>query len=109
MRVRGSVRRLCEYCFVVRRRGKLFVMCKKNPKHKQRQWFTTAAAQLGPAGVGGAAAHAPRLPWLGAAVEQLVCPHWGATMQPQLVRPLLGSRHTACLGELYWRQEGSRQ
>jgi ribosomal protein L36 len=44
MKVKKAVRRLCEHCFVARRRGKLFIVCKKNPKHKQRQLFHTNAA-----------------------------------------------------------------
>lgn len=64
-------------------------MCKKNPKHKQRQWFSTSAAAaagpfqqqqarlapLGPGGGGGA---------LEAAAD-LICPHWGAA-PPQITR-----------------------
>ncbi|MCA9260692.1 MAG: 50S ribosomal protein L36 [Planctomycetales bacterium] len=36
MKVRSSVKRICDTCKVVRRRGKVFVVC-KNPRHKQRQ------------------------------------------------------------------------
>ncbi|HEX9700533.1 MAG TPA: 50S ribosomal protein L36 [Acidobacteriota bacterium] len=36
MKVRASVRRMCEKCQIVRRRGNLYVIC-ENPKHKQRQ------------------------------------------------------------------------
>ena len=36
MKVRASVKRICENCKLVRRRGKLFVIC-SNPRHKQRQ------------------------------------------------------------------------
>ncbi|KXS13880.1 hypothetical protein M427DRAFT_58138 [Gonapodya prolifera JEL478] len=36
-RTKSSVKKRCEHCFVVRRRGTLMVLCKKNPKHKQRQ------------------------------------------------------------------------
>nr|YP_009139329.1 ribosomal protein L36 [Lepidodinium chlorophorum]BAR72303.1 ribosomal protein L36 [Lepidodinium chlorophorum] len=36
MRVRSSVKNICEKCHVVRRRRKIFVIC-DNPKHKQRQ------------------------------------------------------------------------
>jgi large subunit ribosomal protein L36 len=28
---------MCEYCKVIRRRGVIRVICKRNPKHKQRQ------------------------------------------------------------------------
>ncbi len=37
MKVRSSVRKMCEKCYFVRRNGHLYVMCSANPKHKQRQ------------------------------------------------------------------------
>lgn len=43
MKVRAAVRRLCEYCKVVKRRNKIFVLCTVNPKHKQRQGFCDVA------------------------------------------------------------------
>ncbi len=36
MKVRASVKRLCNYCKVIRRHGVVRVIC-VNPKHKQRQ------------------------------------------------------------------------
>jgi len=36
MKVRSSVKKICEYCKIIRRRGVVRVLC-KNPKHKQRQ------------------------------------------------------------------------
>jgi large subunit ribosomal protein L36 len=36
MKVRASVKRICETCKLVRRRGVLRVIC-TNPRHKQRQ------------------------------------------------------------------------
>lgn len=36
MKVRASVRKMCENCRMIRRRGKIMVVC-VNPKHKQRQ------------------------------------------------------------------------
>ncbi|MDR3623349.1 50S ribosomal protein L36 [Paludisphaera borealis] len=36
MKVRSSVKRICESCKIVRRAGKVFVIC-TNPRHKQRQ------------------------------------------------------------------------
>lgn len=36
MKVRPSVKRMCENCKIVRRRGTVYVLC-INPKHKQRQ------------------------------------------------------------------------
>ncbi|KAJ1840264.1 hypothetical protein IWW55_005873 [Coemansia sp. RSA 2706] len=37
MKVRSSVKLMCSGCSFVRRRGRLFVVCKSDPKHKQRQ------------------------------------------------------------------------
>ncbi|HIO66411.1 MAG: 50S ribosomal protein L36 [Bacillota bacterium] len=36
MKVRASVKRICENCKLIRRKGVLRVMC-TNPRHKQRQ------------------------------------------------------------------------
>ncbi len=36
MKVRSSVKRICESCKMIRRHGKLLVIC-SNPRHKQRQ------------------------------------------------------------------------
>ncbi len=36
MKVRSSVKKICVDCKMVKRHGKLYVIC-KNPKHKQRQ------------------------------------------------------------------------
>jgi large subunit ribosomal protein L36 len=36
MKVRPSVKKMCEKCKVVRRRGIVYIIC-TNPKHKQRQ------------------------------------------------------------------------
>lgn len=36
MKVRASVKRLCEECKIIRRKGVVRVIC-RNPKHKQRQ------------------------------------------------------------------------
>ncbi|MGI6524965.1 MAG: 50S ribosomal protein L36 [Bdellovibrionota bacterium] len=37
MKVRASIKPICEYCKVIRRRGRLFVVCSRTKKHKQRQ------------------------------------------------------------------------
>ncbi|HXV90138.1 MAG TPA: 50S ribosomal protein L36 [Gemmatimonadales bacterium] len=37
MKVRTSVRPICEHCKVIRRRGVVRVICTRTPKHKQRQ------------------------------------------------------------------------
>lgn len=36
MKVRASVKKICDKCQVIRRRGVVRVIC-KNPRHKQRQ------------------------------------------------------------------------
>jgi len=36
MKVKPSVKRMCEKCRIIRRHGKVVVICEK-PKHKQRQ------------------------------------------------------------------------
>ncbi|MEK7608275.1 MAG: 50S ribosomal protein L36 [Patescibacteria group bacterium] len=36
MKVRASIKKMCQNCKVVKRSGRLYVIC-KNPKHKQRQ------------------------------------------------------------------------
>ncbi|MEK7657820.1 MAG: 50S ribosomal protein L36 [Patescibacteria group bacterium] len=37
MKVRSSVKKICKNCKTVRRQGRIYVICDKNPKHKQRQ------------------------------------------------------------------------
>jgi large subunit ribosomal protein L36 len=37
MKVRSSLKKRCEHCKIIRRRGVLRVICKKTPSHKQRQ------------------------------------------------------------------------
>jgi large subunit ribosomal protein L36 len=36
MKVRASVKKICDNCRVIRRKGQVMVIC-TNPKHKQRQ------------------------------------------------------------------------
>jgi len=36
MKVRPSVKRMCDKCKMIRRHGKVMVIC-QNPRHKQRQ------------------------------------------------------------------------
>ncbi|KMT02858.1 hypothetical protein BVRB_8g194360 [Beta vulgaris subsp. vulgaris] len=43
MKVRSSVRKMCEFCKVVKRRGCVYVLCSAKPKHKQRQGFSSFA------------------------------------------------------------------
>ena len=37
VKVRSSVKPMCEHCKVVKRQGVTRIICKRNPKHKQRQ------------------------------------------------------------------------
>ena len=37
MKTRSSVKRLCEGCKPVRRKNRVYIICDRNPKHKQRQ------------------------------------------------------------------------
>lgn len=37
MKVRASVKKMCDHCKIIRRRGVVRVICTKFPKHKQRQ------------------------------------------------------------------------
>jgi large subunit ribosomal protein L36 len=37
MKVRASIKRRTEDCKIVKRKGRLYVICKKNPKFKMRQ------------------------------------------------------------------------
>ena len=36
MKIRASVRKICEKCRLIRRMGRIIVIC-SNPRHKQRQ------------------------------------------------------------------------
>ncbi|MEC7855024.1 MAG: 50S ribosomal protein L36 [Candidatus Neomarinimicrobiota bacterium] len=36
MKVRASVKKICDICKIIRRKGVVMVIC-ENPKHKQRQ------------------------------------------------------------------------
>ena len=37
MKVRASVKKICRNCKVIRRHGNVMVICKTDPRHKQRQ------------------------------------------------------------------------
>ena len=40
--VRSAVRKICRDCKIVRRKGRVYVICKSNVRHKQRQGYHTA-------------------------------------------------------------------
>ena len=44
MKVRTSLKKICEKCKIVKRGRKVYVRCDANPRHKQRQGFSTLAA-----------------------------------------------------------------
>ncbi|MDR3571357.1 MAG: 50S ribosomal protein L36 [Candidatus Pacebacteria bacterium] len=37
MKVKASVKKICMHCRLVRRSGRLRIICSSNPRHKQRQ------------------------------------------------------------------------
>ena len=43
MKVRASVKKMCEKCRVIRRHGKVMVICTATQKHKQRQGWLLAS------------------------------------------------------------------
>ena len=45
MKVKPSVKPICEKCKVIRRKGRVMVIC-QNPKHKQRQLIRAPGGQV---------------------------------------------------------------
>ena len=45
MKVRASVKKICDKCKIVRRKGVVMVIC-ENPKHKQRQGQESILARI---------------------------------------------------------------
>ncbi|MGI6213555.1 MAG: 50S ribosomal protein L36 [Christensenellales bacterium] len=37
MKVRPSVKPICDKCKIIKRNGKVMIICSKYPKHKQKQ------------------------------------------------------------------------
>jgi large subunit ribosomal protein L36 len=37
MKVRASVKKMCDRCKIIKRKGVVRVVCKADPRHKQRQ------------------------------------------------------------------------
>ena len=46
MKVKPSVKPICEKCKVIKRKGRVMVIC-QNPKHKQRQGYAARQARQG--------------------------------------------------------------
>ena len=40
MKVRPSVKPMCDKCKIIKRNGRVMVICSKYPNHKQRQGYT---------------------------------------------------------------------
>jgi large subunit ribosomal protein L36 len=59
MKVRSSVKRMCDGCKIVRRRRKVYVICDRSPKHKQRQGLHTSALAVGALEAAGSSALSP--------------------------------------------------
>lgn len=36
-KIRTAVKKFCSECYIARRKGRVYVLCKANPKHKQKQ------------------------------------------------------------------------
>lgn len=36
-KIRTAVKKFCADCYIARRKGRVYVLCKSNPKHKQKQ------------------------------------------------------------------------
>ena len=47
MKVKPSVKKICEKCKIIKRKGRVMVIC-ENPKHKQRQGTTVMATRATP-------------------------------------------------------------
>lgn len=45
MKVRSSVKVMCDGCSVVKRKGRIYIVCARNPKHKQVR-FSVLGFQL---------------------------------------------------------------
>ena len=45
MKVRASVKKICDKCKIIRRKGVVMVIC-ENPKHKQRQGYESILARI---------------------------------------------------------------
>ncbi|HDS09649.1 MAG TPA: 50S ribosomal protein L36 [Firmicutes bacterium] len=37
MKIRSSIKKICASCKIIKRNGSVMIICKKNPKHKQKQ------------------------------------------------------------------------
>ena len=48
MKVKSSLRKICNDCYLVRRKRRLYVMCRVHPRHKQRQGYHTESVAESP-------------------------------------------------------------
>ena len=45
MKVKPSVKPICEKCKIIRRKGRVMVIC-ENPKHKQKQGYKNTGGRI---------------------------------------------------------------
>ena len=41
MKVKTALKKMCKSCYIVKKGKKVYVKCKTDPRHKQRQGFST--------------------------------------------------------------------
>lgn len=80
--MKTSVKRLCRACRVVKRKGRVYVVCSENPKHKQRQGLHALASP--PEALTSGLVAGDALRW--------------AQLAPQLVLPAACDRMQGCEG-----------
>lgn len=78
MKVRSALRKMCAGCRIVKRGKKVLVVCKENPKHKQRQGLATVAYDAARAAAAGGSLGSPSLAQLTSSVFGLAMDGDGA-------------------------------
>ena len=46
MKVKSSIKKMCSACYITKYNRKFYVRCTENPRHKQRQKFSTTTNPL---------------------------------------------------------------
>jgi large subunit ribosomal protein L36 len=46
MKIRSSVKIMCDGCSVVRRKGRVYILCAKNPRHKQVSNYSSRLSNM---------------------------------------------------------------
>ena len=91
MKVRSAIKKMCEHCYIVKRRGTRFVYCRKSPKHKQRQGLSTLVAHDPSSAAGYATQMAFARVGLAPAADALR-PSLPCNTLSQVTRPMAGLR-----------------